>query len=87
MTRKTGFSWTLLFVASFGAVAAQAADPSITISTGKSGGGYNTIGERLKSVLAEQELPAQVLEDIRHRMCLIDQAASSFLDRISAQAK
>lgn len=27
------------------------------------------------------------LEDIRHRMCLIDQAASSFLDRISAQAK
>jgi archaellum component FlaC len=27
------------------------------------------------------------LEDIRHRMCLIDQAASSFLDRIGAQAK
>lgn len=28
-----------------------------------------------------------LLEDIRHRMCLIDQAASSFLDRINAQAK
>lgn len=31
------------------------------ISTGKSGGGYNTIGERLKNVLAEQDQPAQVL--------------------------
>jgi TRAP-type uncharacterized transport system substrate-binding protein len=40
---------------------AQAADPPIIISTGKSGGGYNTIGERLKSVLAEQDQPAQVL--------------------------
>lgn len=39
----------------------QAADPPIVISTGKSGGGYNTIGERLKSVLAEQDQPAQVL--------------------------
>ncbi len=40
---------------------AQAADPPIAISTGKSGGGYHTIGERLKSVLAEQDQPAQVL--------------------------
>ena len=39
---------------------AQAADPPIVISTGKSGGGYNTVGERLKSVLAEQDQPAQV---------------------------
>ena len=56
MTRKTGLSCALAFAASFGAVVSvQAADPPITISTGKSGGGYNTIGERLKSVLAEQE--------------------------------
>ena len=40
---------------------AQAADPPIVVSTGKSGGGYNTIGERLKSVLAEQDQPTQVL--------------------------
>jgi TRAP-type uncharacterized transport system substrate-binding protein len=40
---------------------ARAADPPIVISTGKSGGGYNTIGERLKTVLAEQDQPAQVL--------------------------
>ena len=40
---------------------AQAADPPIVISTGKSGGGYNTIGERLKTVLAEQDQLAQVL--------------------------
>jgi TRAP-type uncharacterized transport system substrate-binding protein len=40
---------------------AQASDPPIVISTGKSGGGYNTIGERLKSVLAEQDQAAQVL--------------------------
>ena len=38
-----------------------AADGPIVISTGKSGGGYNTIGERLKSVLAEQDQAAQVL--------------------------
>lgn len=49
------------FILAIGSGAAQAADPPITISTGKSGGGYNTIGERLKTVLAEQELPAQVL--------------------------
>jgi TRAP-type uncharacterized transport system substrate-binding protein len=40
---------------------ARAADAPIVISTGKSGGGYNTIGERLKTVLAEQDQPAQVL--------------------------
>jgi TRAP-type uncharacterized transport system substrate-binding protein len=62
MTSKTGLSCALIFAASFGSViSVQAADPSITISTGKSGGGYNTIGERLKGVLSEQELPAQVL--------------------------
>ncbi|HOW75669.1 MAG TPA: TAXI family TRAP transporter solute-binding subunit [Candidatus Competibacteraceae bacterium] len=62
MTSKTGLSRVLMFAASFGvAVSAQAADPPITISTGKSGGGYNTIGERLKGVLVEQDLSAQVL--------------------------
>jgi TRAP-type uncharacterized transport system substrate-binding protein len=59
MTHKTGFSLALILTVSVSAV--QAADPSIVISTGKSGGGYHTIGERLKSVLAEQELAAQVL--------------------------
>ncbi len=53
------FAWPCAFL--FAASLTQAADPPITISTGKSGGGYNTIGERLKSVLAEQDQPAQVL--------------------------
>ncbi|MFO1424715.1 MAG: TAXI family TRAP transporter solute-binding subunit [Candidatus Competibacteraceae bacterium] len=52
-------AWPCVFL--FAAGLAQAADPPIVISTGKSGGGYNTIGERLKSVLAEQDQPAQVL--------------------------
>ena len=42
----------------------QAADPGIVISTGKSGGGYNTIGENLKAVLAEQEQTAEVLTSV-----------------------
>ena len=53
------FAWPCAFL--FAASLVQAADPPIVISTGKSGGGYNTIGERLKSVLAEQDQPAQVL--------------------------
>ena len=62
MTSKAGLSCAWMCAISFGAaVSAQAADPPISISTGKGGGGYNTIGERLKDVLAEQELPAQVL--------------------------
>ncbi len=62
MTSKTGLSCALLCAASVGAAGvAQAADPSITISTGKNGGGYYSIGERLKGVLAEQQLAAQVL--------------------------
>ncbi|MDS4030064.1 MAG: TAXI family TRAP transporter solute-binding subunit [Candidatus Contendobacter sp.] len=52
-------AWSCVFL--FAAGLAQAADPPIVISTGKSGGGYYTIGERLKSVLAEQDQPAQVL--------------------------
>jgi len=39
----------------------QAADPVITVSTGKSGGGYAAIGERLKTVLAEQDMTVEVL--------------------------
>ncbi len=50
-----------LYLLALAAGLALAADPPIVISTGKSGGGYNTIGERLKSVLAEQDQPAQVL--------------------------
>ena len=53
------FAWPCAFL--FAAALAQAADPPIVISTGKSGGGYNTIGERLKTVLVEQDQPAQVL--------------------------
>ena len=56
------FAWLCPFVLVTGL--AQAADPLIVVSTGKSGGGYNTIGERLKSVLAEQEQPAQVLTSV-----------------------
>ena len=52
-------AWPCVFLFAVGL--AQAADPPVVISTGKSGGGYNTIGERLKSVLAEQDQPAQVL--------------------------
>lgn len=50
--------WPCLLILASGLT--QAADPPIVISTGKSGGGYYTIGERLKSVMAEQEQPAQV---------------------------
>ena len=39
----------------------QAADPAITVSTGKSGGGYAAIGERLKTVLAEQDMKVDLL--------------------------
>ena len=52
-------AWLYSFV--LATALAQAADPPIVVSTGKSGGGYNTIGERLKSVLAEQDQPTQVL--------------------------
>lgn len=37
----------------------QAAD--LTITTGRAGGGYNTIGERLKTVMAEQNVSVEVL--------------------------
>lgn len=43
---------------------AQAADPAIVISTGKEGGGYHGIGNRLKSVLAEQGVAAEVLTSV-----------------------
>ncbi|MEZ5582177.1 MAG: hypothetical protein R3F37_04765 [Candidatus Competibacteraceae bacterium] len=42
--------------------AAQAAD--LVISTGKSGGGYNAIGERLKTVMAEQGVSVDVLTSV-----------------------
>lgn len=61
MTNKTGLSRALLFAVSFSAAAAPAAEPPIAISTGKSGGGYNTIGERLKGALAEQGQALEVL--------------------------
>ncbi|NJN47411.1 MAG: hypothetical protein HC808_14120 [Candidatus Competibacteraceae bacterium] len=43
-------------------VAAQAAD--LVISTGKSGGGYNAVGERLKTVMAEQGVTVEVLTSV-----------------------
>lgn len=61
MNLKSGLSHSLLLAAGLCAGLAQAADPSIVVSTGKSGGGYNTIGERLKTVMAEQDQPVQVL--------------------------
>ncbi|HRX61169.1 MAG TPA: TAXI family TRAP transporter solute-binding subunit [Candidatus Competibacter sp.] len=60
MTVKSRLLHVLVLAAGLGAGLVQAADPPIVITTGKSGGGYNTIGERLKNVLAEQDQPAQV---------------------------
>ncbi len=61
MNLKSGLSHFLLLAVGLCAGLAQAADPPIVVSTGKSGGGYNTIGERLKTVMAEQDQPVQVL--------------------------
>lgn len=61
MTVKSRLPHVLVLAAGLGAGLVQAADPPIVVSTGKSGGGYNTIGERLKSVLAEQDIPVEVL--------------------------
>lgn len=62
MTLKSALPYSLVLAAGLGITGlAQAADPPIIISTGKSGGGYNTIGERLKTVLAEQDQVVQVL--------------------------
>ena len=57
MNLKSGLSHSLLLAAGLCAGLAQTADPPIVVSTGKSGGGYNTIGERLKTVMAEQDQP------------------------------
>jgi TRAP-type uncharacterized transport system substrate-binding protein len=43
---------------------AYADNPALVISTGKSGGGYNTIGTRLKTVMAEQGINAEVLTSV-----------------------
>ncbi len=64
MNLKSGLSHSLLIVVGLCAGLAQAADPPIVVSTGKSGGGYNTIGERLKTVMAEQDQPVQVLTSV-----------------------
>lgn len=40
------------------------AEPALVISSGKSGGGYNAIGERLKSVMAEQGVTGEVLTSV-----------------------
>ncbi|MCC6135027.1 MAG: hypothetical protein LM550_08695 [Candidatus Contendobacter sp.] len=62
MTLKSALPYHLILIAGLGITGlAQATDPPIVISTGKSGGGYNTIGERLKTVLAEQDMAVQVL--------------------------
>ncbi len=55
-------AWLYSFLLVTGLV--QAADPPIVISTGKNGGGYYTIGERLKTVMAEQDQPVQVLTSV-----------------------
>ena len=49
-----------VLIAAIGVGVVQAAEPVIVISTGKSGGGYYTVGDRLKSVLAEQDQTAEV---------------------------
>lgn len=61
---KTLFSSLLIVAALCSSPAAQAADPALVISTGKSGGGYHSIGERLKTVMAEQNIAAQVLTSV-----------------------
>ena len=64
MITKSALSSAFLLTAVLGMASVQAANPLITISTGKSGGGYNTIGGRLKSVLAEQDQPTEVLTSV-----------------------
>ncbi|MCP5419663.1 MAG: hypothetical protein H6970_04725 [Gammaproteobacteria bacterium] len=53
----TGWLWA-------GSTMVQAADVQLTISTGKSGGGYYGIGERLKTVMAEQGVTVEVLTSV-----------------------
>ncbi|MBE2293959.1 MAG: hypothetical protein IAF00_03380 [Phycisphaerales bacterium] len=63
MDLKSRLSQVLILATGLGVALtqAQASDSLIVITTGKSGGGYNTIGEHLKTVLAEQDQPVQVL--------------------------
>ncbi len=63
MNKKTLLTLFVSFLLCLGGTA-QAADPTLVISTGKSGGGYNAVGERLKTVMAEQEIPVQVLTSV-----------------------
>lgn len=62
--KKSFFSLLFLVTGLSLATVIQAADPAIVISTGKEGGGYHGIGNRLKSVLAEQGVSAEVLTSV-----------------------
>jgi TRAP-type uncharacterized transport system substrate-binding protein len=61
---KKILSVLVTFVALWLSAAAQTNDPALVISSGKSGGGYNAIGTRLKTVMAEQGINAEVLTSV-----------------------
>jgi TRAP-type uncharacterized transport system substrate-binding protein len=63
MTKKILLAFLATLVLGIGTVA-RAAEPALVISTGKSGGGYSAIGERLKTVMTEQGVAVQVLPSV-----------------------
>jgi len=63
MTKKILLAFLATLVLGIGIVA-RAAEPALVISTGKSGGGYSAIGERLKTVMTEQGVAVQVLPSV-----------------------
>ena len=63
MTKKILLAFLATLVLGMGTVA-RAAEPALVISTGKSGGGYSAIGERLKTVMTEQGVAVQVLPSV-----------------------
>ena len=63
MTKKILLVFLASLVLGMGTVA-TAAEPALVISSGKSGGGYNAIAERLKSIMAEQAVATQVLTSV-----------------------
>jgi TRAP-type uncharacterized transport system substrate-binding protein len=62
--KKNLFFFLLLMAAIGFSLPLQAADPTLVISTGKEGGGYNTIGKRLQSVMAEQDISVKILTSV-----------------------
>ena len=63
MTKKILLAFFTTLALGIGTVC-WAAEPALVISTGKSGGGYSAIGERLKTVMTEQGVAVQVLPSV-----------------------